>query len=81
MKIKWLVADATAVRSLDRAERASVVLANASRIYGQGATLSCRNPLLSSNKFTQGRLMKIEWLVADVTAAGCLERAKHAILG
>ena len=25
--------------------------------------------------------MKIEWLVADVTAVGCLDRAKRAILG
>ena len=25
--------------------------------------------------------MKIEWLVADVTAVGFLDRAEHAILG
>ena len=25
--------------------------------------------------------MKIEWLVADVTAVGCLDRAERAILG
>ena len=25
--------------------------------------------------------MKIEWLVADATAVGCLDRAKRAILG
>ena len=25
--------------------------------------------------------MKIEWFVADVTAAGSLDRAEHAVLG
>ena len=27
-----------------------------------------RNPFLRPNNFTQGHLMKIEWLVTDVTA-------------
>ena len=36
---------------------------------------------MSSNNFTWGHLEKIEWLVADVTAVGSLERAERAILG
>ena len=36
---------------------------------------------MSSNKFTRGHLVKIEWLVADVTAVGSLDRAECAILG
>ena len=77
----------TAVRSPDRAERAILgailarhFLANSGRICGRGATLWWRNPLLSPNKFTQGHLMKIEWLVANVTAVGSPDRAKRAIL-
>ena len=36
---------------------------------------------MSSNNVTQGHLVKIEWLVADVTAVGSLDRAECAILG
>ena len=36
---------------------------------------------MSSNIFTHGRLMKIEWLVADAPAIGTPDRAEHAILG
>ena len=36
---------------------------------------------MSSSKFTQGHLVKIEWLVADVTAVGSLDRAERAIVG
>ena len=36
---------------------------------------------MSSNNFTQGHLVKIEWLVADVTAVGSPDRAERAILG
>ena len=36
---------------------------------------------MSSNNSTQGHLVKIEWLVADVTAVGSLDRAERAILG
>ena len=46
-----------------------------------GATLSCRNPLLSSKEFTRGHLMKIKCLVADIAAVKSPNRAKHAILG
>ena len=42
--------------------------------------MQCRNPLLSTSNFTQGHLMKIEWLVSDVTAVGCPDRAERAIL-
>ena len=67
MKIKWLVANVSAVGSPDSAERAilEVILgghffANSGRICG---------------------LMKMEWLVTDVTAVGSPDRAEHAILG
>ena len=60
MKIDWLVADVTVVGSLDRAQRAilggivagHVFGAKSGHICGWGATLWCRNPLFSSNKFT-----------------------------
>ena len=38
-------------------------------------------PLLSSNNFIWGPLMKIEWLVTDVTAVGSPPRTECAILG
>ena len=88
MKIEWLVADVTAVGCLDRAKRAilgcvwlGVCLANSGHFCGRGATLWCRNPLLSSNNFTKGHFMKIEWLVTDAPAIGSPGRAECAILG
>ena len=36
---------------------------------------------MSPNNFDHGHLMKIEWLVADVTAVGSPDRAERAILG
>ena len=89
MKIEWLVTNVTAVRSPDRAERASlkVVLAgrffwtNSGRICGRGVTLWCGNTILSSNNFTYDHLMKIEWFVTDETAVGSPNRAERAILG
>ena len=67
-------------------------LANPGHFCGRGATLWCTNPLLSSNNFTWGRLMNIDWLVTDVTAIidwlvtdvtaiRSSGRAEHAILG
>ena len=86
MKIEWLVTDATAVKSSDREERAilGVILAgqflvNLGHICGRGATLQYRNPHLSPSNFTQGHLMKIEWLVIDVTAVRCSDRAEPAV--
>ena len=58
-----------------------VFLANPGHFCGRGATLWCRNPLLSSNNYPQGHLMKIEWLVAGVTAVGSLDRTERAIWG
>ena len=59
MKIEWLVADVTAVGSLDRAERAILGPIVAGRVFvqsrpfcGGGATLWHRNPLLRSDNFT-----------------------------
>ena len=56
-------------------------LTNSGHFCGRGATLWSRNSLLSSNIFTYGRLMKIEWLVADAPAIGSPGRAERAILG
>ena len=88
MKKEWLVANVTAVKSLDRADNAifggywlGVILANPGHICGRGATLLCRNPLLSSNNFTLGNSMKIEWLGTNVTAIGSPGRAERAALG
>ena len=88
MKIEWLVADMTAIGSPDRAECASwgrfwlgVFLANPGLFCGRGATFWCRNPLLNADNFTQGHLMKMEWLVADVTAVGSPDRTECIILG
>ena len=59
MKVEWLVADVTAVGTPDRAEphailgviTARFLFDNSGRIYGLGAILWCRNPLLSLNNF------------------------------
>ena len=74
MKIERLVADVTAVGSLDKAELTS-------HIIGRGATLWCRNPLLSADNFTQGHLMKMKLLVTAVTAIGTPGRAVRAVFG
>ena len=88
MKIEWLLTDVTVVGSPDRAERAILgvilawrFLANSGRICGRGAALWCRNPLLSSNNFTQGHLIEMEWFATNVTAVGSPDRAERAILG
>ena len=36
---------------------------------------------MRSNNFTSGHLLKIEWLVTDVTAVGSPDRAECDILG
>ena len=36
---------------------------------------------MSPNNFTQGHLMKMEWLVTDVKAVGSPDRAERDILG
>ena len=66
MKTEWLIADVTAARSPDRAERAvwggfwlGAVLDNSGRNHGQG----------------------IDSLVANVTAVGSPDRGERAILG
>ena len=90
MKIERFVANVTAVGSPARAEPnvllwgrslLGVFFVNSGHICGRGATLRYRNPLLSPNNFTQGHLVKIEWLVTDVTAVGSPARAERAILG
>ena len=88
MKIESLVTDVIALGSLGIVERAISGVFVTGRVFGQsrsfcgrGATLWCTNPLLSSNNFTWGRLMKIEWLINDVTAIGSSGRAEHVILG
>ena len=88
MMLEWFVASVTAAESPDRAEHAilgiilvGLFLADSGHICGRGANLRCRNPLLSRSNFTQGRLIKIEWLVPNVTAVGSPDRAERAILG
>ena len=36
---------------------------------------------MGPNKLAQGNLMKMKWLVADVTVVGSPDRAEPAILG
>ena len=90
-----MVADVTAVGSPDRAEhsnfrmilgvfwsiQATVEVGEPLCFCGRRATLGYRDPLLSTNKFPSGRLMKIEWLVTDETAVRSPDRAECAILG
>ena len=56
-------------------------LANSGRFCGRGATLWSGNPLLSPNNFTQGHLMNMELLIADVTFVGSPARAECELLG
>ena len=58
-----------------------VFLANPGHICGPGATLWCRNPLLSYDNFTQGHFLKMKLLVTNVTAIGSPGRAERADLG
>ena len=85
-KIEWLITNVTAIGSPGWAKRAilgvilaGVFLANSGHICGRWATLWCRNLLLSSNNFTWGHLVKLEWLVADVTDVGSFR--SHLWLG
>ena len=55
-----------------------VVLVDSRRFLDSEATLWCRNPLLSSYKFTKG--LKIEWLVANVSAVRSPDRSEGAIM-
>ena len=58
-----------------------VFLTNSGHIFGRWAILWCRNLLLSPTNLTQGNLLKIEWLITNVTAVECPDRAERAILG
>ena len=82
-----MVTNITAVGSPDRAERAilevilaGLFLANSGCICGRGATVLCRNPILSSNTFIWGHLFKIAWKVTREPAVGSPDRAEQAIL-
>ena len=57
-----------------------VFSADSGHICCRWATLWCRNLLLSSDNFTPCHLVKIQWLVVDVTAVGSVDRAERAIL-
>ena len=59
----------------------SIFLVNSGRICGRGATVLYSNFLLSRSKFTLCYLLKIEWLVTDVSAVGSPDIAEWAILG
>ena len=56
-------------------------MANPGRFCGQGTTLWRKNPRLNSNNFIQGHVMKIEWLVTDLTAVGSSGKVECAVLG
>ena len=56
-------------------------LSNSNHFRGRGASLWCRNFLLGSSNFNLGYLMKIEWLVTNLTAVGSPGRAERAVLG
>ena len=56
-------------------------LANSGHFCCHGAILWCKKPLLSTNRFTQGHLLKIAWLFADVTHVVSPDRAEWDILG
>ena len=74
MKIKCLAVDVTALRSHERAERAILGVILVWHFWPIQASFVVVTPLCdvgtSSNKLTQGNLMKIEWLVANITAVG-----------
>ena len=40
-----------------------------------------KDSILSPNNFTWGHLLKIEWLVIDITAVGSPDKAERDILG
>ena len=89
MKIEWLVVDATAVRSLDRAERAILGLIVTGRVFGQSRSFCwsgsrvvvCETPLellkLYLGSFNKNRVVVDQ----NVTAIGGPDRAKRAVLG
>ena len=68
MKIEWLVADLTAIRTPDKAEYTILVVILAGRVFCQSRSFSW-----------PGSLMKIEWLVTDITAVGFPDRVERAI--
>ena len=55
-------------------------LPNSGRFRDRGATLWCRNPLLSPDNFYQGHSLKLKWLVTNAIAVRSPERAEHANL-
>ena len=84
----WLSADVTPVRSPDECGMCflggdfgwALFWSIQAIFVVERGILCCKSPLLSPNNLTQGRPMKIKWLVADVTV-GSPERAEGAILG
>ena len=87
MKIEWLVANITAVGFPDRAEHAFfgsdfgwAIYWPIQAIFVVREPLCDQEPPLEPNKFTQGHLMKIKWLAADITAVGSPDIAERAIL-
>ena len=88
MKIQWLVTNVTAIGSPDRTERAIFRVILAECFFSQlrpyllwGKPLcDVRTRILSPNNSPHGHLMKIEWLLTDVTAVGSPVTAEDAIL-
>ena len=87
MKTEWLVVSVTPVGCPDRAEHDILgrfwvfFVTNSGHVCGRRATLWRKNPLLSPNNFTESRLIKIEWLVTNVTPFWSPDRAEHDSLG
>ena len=59
----------------------SVIVTNSGHFSDRGATVCCRNPLLSPNNFTYDHLMKTKGLIADVKSVESPARAEHDTFG
>ena len=86
MNIEWMIVNKTFVGFPARAERDILgmfleFLVNLGHLCGGGATLWCRNLLLSPNNSTYGNLSKREWLVDDVTAVVSSDKTEHDTFG
>ena len=56
-------------------------MVNSGHFCGREATFRCKNFLFSPNDFTDGHVLKIDWLVTNVTPVGCPDRGERAKLG
>ena len=86
MKIKPLIAVVTPVGSPDRAESDCILGVILDDFWLVQVTIVVGEPLYDVGlrscalNFTQGHLMKIDWLITDVTAVSPPDRVEHDIL-